>query len=143
MAESKFLYVTYIRTTPEKLWDALTRPEFTRQYWMGISHESDWTPGASWKLVNAEGKVFDAGEVVEIDPPRRLVLSWTNQFREELKAEGPSRATFELEPMETTVKLTVTHEIGVADSKFIQAVSGGWPMILSGLKSLLETGSAT
>ena len=137
-----FLYVTYIRTTPQTLWDALIEPEFTQLYWGGIRHDSDWKPGSSWGLVFPDGRVADAGEVLEIDPPRRLVISWRNEFRPELKAEGFSRATFELETTSPdVVKLTVTHQIDVDGSKFIQAVSTGWPSILSSLKSLLETGT--
>ena len=140
MSESRFVYVTYIRTTPEKLWRALTAPEFTRQYWAGTWQDCTWEKGASWKLMIPDGRVGDAGEVLEIDPPRRLVLSWRNHFKPELEAEGMSRATFELEQEDDMVKLTVIHEIGKPDSKFIEAVSGGWPLILASLKSLLETG---
>src|ERR1700733_3291514 len=140
MAKSEFVYVTYIRTTPEKLWDALTEPEFTRQYWFGVWHDCSWEKGARWQLKRGDGSVADAGEVVEIDRPRRLVLSWRNEFRPELKAEGAGRATIELEPVGDAVKLTITHEIERDGSKLIEAVSGGWPKILSSLKSLLETG---
>lgn len=142
MSESRFVYVTYIRTTPEKLWQALVEPEFNRQYWLSSWQESEWKPGASWKLMRADNTVTDSGEVLEIDPPRRLVLSWRNEFRPELRAEGYSRATFELEKQGESVKLTVTHEMDHGDSKFIGAVSGGWPVVLAGLKSLLETGKA-
>jgi uncharacterized protein YndB with AHSA1/START domain len=140
MANSKFVYVTYIRTTPQKLWEALTKPEFTRQYWFGVVHDCDWRPGSPWKLVFNDGRVADTGTVLEIDPPRRLVLSWRNEFIPEMKAEGETRATITLEPAGATVKLTVVHEMARDGSKFIEAVSNGWPMLLSGLKSLLETG---
>jgi uncharacterized protein YndB with AHSA1/START domain len=139
---SRFVYVTYIRTTAERLWEALTEPEFTRQYWMGTHQESEWTVGSSWKLYFEDGTLADSGEVVEIERPKRLVLSWRNEFRPELTEEGYSRATMELEPVGELVKLTVTHEMAVLKSKFIEAVSGGWPMLLSSLKSLLETGEA-
>lgn len=142
MSDDRFVYVTYIRTTPDKLWEALTTPEFTRRYWFGVSLESDWTVGASWKLVFEDGRIADAGEVLEIDPPRRLVLSWRHEWRPELHAEGFAKATFELDQQEELVKLTVVHEIDRQGSKLIEAVSGGWPMILSSLKSLLETGVA-
>src|SRR5271170_7453365 len=138
MAESEFVYVTYIRTTPEKLWRALTEPEFTRQFWFGITQESEWKPGASWCMKFSDGRIADAGEVVESEPPRRLVLKWRHEMRPELKAEGYSRMTYELEQQGDTVKFTVHHEIETPDSKFIKAVSGGWPMILSSLKSFLE-----
>jgi uncharacterized protein YndB with AHSA1/START domain len=139
-AQSTFIYVTYIRTSAEKLWSALTTPEFTKQYWFGVQMVSDWKPGASWKIQFPDGRVADTGEVLEIDPPRRLVLRWQNEFRPELKAEGPAKCVFELEPNGDVVKLTITHSSVRADSKLIVAVSGGWPKILSNLKSLLETG---
>jgi uncharacterized protein YndB with AHSA1/START domain len=105
-----------------------------------VHYDSDWKAGASWKLVFPDGRVADAGEILEIDPPRRLVLKWRNEFRPELKAEGYSRCTFELEPIDGTVRLSITHVMDREQSKFIEAVSGGWPRILSNLKSLLETG---
>ena len=137
----KFVYVTYIRTTAEKLWDALIKPEFTRAYWCETSQECDWKVGAPWRIMIPDGRVADSGEVLEIDPPRRLVLSWRNEFTD-MKAEGYSRAAFELEGAGTSVKLTVTHEIDRDGSKFIAAVSNGWPHILASLKSLLETGKS-
>lgn len=141
MNNDRFVYVTYIRTTAGKLWDALTQPEFTRQYWFGFWQDCEWTQGASWKLMFPDGRIADAGEVVEIDPPRRLVLKWRNEFRSEIREEGYSRATFVLEPEGNAMKLTVTHEIDRPESKLIQAVSGGWPLVLSSLKSLIETGT--
>jgi len=141
MARSTFVYVSYIRTTPEKLWSALTDAEFMKQYWFGMHCESEWTPGSSWKLVSGDGQIFDAGEIVEAEPPRRLVIRWENQ-KPELKAEGDSLCTMELEPSGTAVKLSITHSIEREPSKLIDAVSGGWPKIVSNLKSLLETGSA-
>lgn len=140
MTNSRFVYVTYIRTTAEKLWEALLKPEFTKQYW-GAVQESAWKAGAEWKMYLADGRLGDAGEVVEYDPPKRLVLKWRNEFRPELKAEGFSRATMELQPLDDMIKLTVIHEMDVPDSKLIGAVSNGWPKILASLKSLLETGT--
>ena len=141
MAGSSFIYVTFIKTSPKDLWTALISPEFTRKYWYGIHQESEWKPGADWKMVFPDGRIADAGEVVEYDPPKRLVLKWQNQFRPELKEEGYSRCVMELEPKDDVVKLTITHTIERENSKFIQAVSQGWPTILSNLKSLLETGN--
>ena len=143
-ARSTYVYVSYIRTTPEKLWAALTDPEFTRQYWFGMRAESAWTAGSSWTLVaSSDGAVWDAGEILEAAPPRRLVIRWAHQMKPELKAEGDSICTMEIEPGSTQVKLTITHSVEKEGSKLIEAVSGGWPQVISNLKSLLETGSAS
>ncbi len=140
MAESQFVHVIYIRTTVEKLWQALIDPEFTRQYWMATTQESEWKPGASWRIVFADGRIADSGEIIEIEPHRRLVLEWRHEIVPALTAEGYSRMTYEIEESGEAVKLTLTHTMDMSESKFIQAVSTGWPMILSSLKSLLETG---
>jgi uncharacterized protein YndB with AHSA1/START domain len=142
MAKSTFVYVTYIRTTPEKLWSALTDDaEFMKQYWFGVRCESGWTAGSPWKMVQPDGTVSDSGEIVEAEPPRRLVIRWQHQNKPELKVEGPSLCTMELEASGGAVKLSVTHTIEREPSKLIGAVSGGWPKVLSNLKSLLETGT--
>ncbi|MBB6484969.1 SRPBCC family protein [Rhizobium lusitanum] len=140
MTGSKFVYVTFICTSPEKLWSALTTPEFIRQYWFDMTHETDWKVGSPWKMLFPDGRVADLGEISEFDPPKRLAFKWRNEWRSDLKVEGWSRCILELEPADDAVKLTVTHTIDVENSKFIEAVSGGWPKILSNLKSLLETG---
>ena len=142
MNDSRFVYVTYIRTTPEKLWKALIDPEFTRRFWNETWQDCEWKPGATWRLMIPDGRVADAGEVVEIEPQRRLVLRWRNELMPELREEGYSRMTYEIEKKGESVKLTVIHEMERGGSKLIDAVSGGWPMILSSLKSLLETGQA-
>jgi uncharacterized protein YndB with AHSA1/START domain len=136
----RFVYVIYIRTTPEKVWDALTDPKLNKLYWFGAHMQSEWKQGAAWKIVLDDGRIADSGEIVEIEKPKKLVIKWRNEFMPEIKAEGWARCTIELEPVADSVKLTVLHEIDKDGSKFIQAVSGGWPKILSGLKSLLETG---
>ena len=141
MARSTFVYVTYIRTTPERLWSALTDAEFIKQYWFGMRCECEWTAGSPWQLISAQGQVFDDGEIVEAEPPRRLVIRWRHQNKPELKAEGDSFCTMELEQSGTAVKLSITHTIERDPSKLITAVSGGWPKVISNLKSLLETGS--
>ena len=142
MARSTFLYVTYIRTTPERLWAALTDDaEFMKQYWFGIHCESRWTAGSPWRMVTGDGQITDAGEIVEAEAPRRLVIRWQNQIKPELKDEGLSLCAIELEPNGTAVKLSITHTIEREPSKFIAAVSGGWPKVISNLKSLLESGS--
>jgi uncharacterized protein YndB with AHSA1/START domain len=137
MAKSTFVYVTYIRTTPDNLWSALTDVECIKQYWFGVQCESQWTAGSSWKLVYPDGCNTDAGVLVEAEPPRRLVIRWQHQDKPELKAEGESHCTMELGPSGPAVKLTIERE----PSNFIAAVSGAWPMVISNLKSLLETGS--
>ena len=142
MAQSTFVYVTYIRTTPERLWSALTGVELMKQYWFGVHCESQWKAGSSWKMMYPDGRITDAGEIVEAEPPRRLVIRWQHQNKPELKAEGESHCTLELEPSGPAVKLSIIHTIGREPSKFIAAVSGAWPMVISNLKSLLETGSA-
>ena len=142
MARATFVYVTYIRTTPERLWSALTDDvEFMKQYWFGVHCESQWTAGSSWKMVSGDGQITDAGKIVETEPPRRLVIRWRHQKKPELNAEGESQCTMELEPVGTAVRLSITHTIDCKPSKFIEAVSGGWPKIISNLKSLLETGT--
>lgn len=141
MSRSTFVYVSYIRTTQDKLWAALTDAEFMKQYWLGHHCESEWVAGSAWKMVSSKGAITDAGQIVESDPPRRLVIRWTHQQNPELAAEGASSCTMELAPAGAAVKLSITHTIEREPSKLITAVSGGWPMILSNLKSLLETGS--
>jgi uncharacterized protein YndB with AHSA1/START domain len=141
MGKSTFVYVTYIRTTPQKLWSALTDAECMKKYWFGVHGESEWTGGSSWKLVYGDGRITDAGEIVRAERPRRLVIRWQQQDKPELKAEGESHCTMELEPSGPAVRFSITHTIERENSKFITAVAGGWPMVISNLKSLLETGS--
>ena len=138
---SSFVYVTYIRTTPDRLWSALTSQEFAQQYWRGAYPLAEWRVGGSWKLVFPDGRTADAGEIVAFEPGKRLGIRWRNEFKPELKAEGWSLCTMEIETVDEAVKLVVTHSMEREGSKFIDAVSSGWPQILSNLKSLLETGS--
>ena len=142
MADAKFVYSIVIRTTPEKLWDALTKPEFTRQYWCEIVHETTWEPGAPWLLRLPDGRVGDSGQIVEIEKPRKIVFKWRNEFVPAMRTEGYSRCTIELEPVGDAVKLTIVHEADAKDANLIEGVSQGWPSLLSSLKSLLETGEA-
>jgi uncharacterized protein YndB with AHSA1/START domain len=137
---SRFVYATYIRTTPEKLWAALTKAEFIKEYWFGVNLETDWKVGSPWRMVHADGLVTDEGEVAECDPPCRLALRWRHKWKPELAADGEAFCVIELEPVEGAVKLTINHTVARKDSKLIEAVGGGWPRILSNLKSLLETG---
>jgi len=141
MAESsRFVYVTYVRTTPEKLWQALFDPEFTRRYFYETWQECEWKQGASWRMMHPDGRALNTGKVLEIEPHRRLVLSWRHERPPELHEEGFSRCTFELEEKGSSVKLTIIHEIDKPESKLIQSVSNGWPLFLASLKSMLETG---
>ena len=98
---SHFVYVTFIRTTPAKLWAALTDPQFIRQYWFDTTVECGWKKGSPWKMARPDGSLTDTGEILEIDPPRRMVIRWQNEWKPELKAEGPSRWTGELAPGHT------------------------------------------
>ena len=139
MPKPEFIYVTYIETTPEKLWHALTDGNFTERYWFGIRLRSDWKVGSSFEMVRSDGTVCDAGKVVEVDPPRRLAYTFIS-LSDKYKNEFPALATFVIEPYGKLVKLTLTHEGFAEGSKFYNGVSKGWPAILSGLKSLLETG---
>jgi uncharacterized protein YndB with AHSA1/START domain len=137
------------------VWAALTDPQTIRKYWFGIGAESDFKTGSPWALKFDDGRTADTGEILEADPPRRLVIGrWQNQFKPELKAAGPSRCTIEIELVDyysryaertvhagKAVKLTITHEAETeAGAPLIEAVSGGWPKVISNLKSLLETG---
>ena len=141
MARSTFVYVTYIRTTQERLWTALTSDsEFMKQYWFGVHCESQWVPGSPWTMFNVDGGILDTGEIVEADPPRRLVIRWRNAHKPELIEEGESLCTIEIEPSGTAIRLSITHTIERDPSKFIAAVSGGWPKVVSNLKSLIESG---
>ncbi|MGE0242219.1 MAG: SRPBCC domain-containing protein, partial [Parvibaculaceae bacterium] len=110
MSKPVYVYVTYIRTTAEKLWQALIDPAFTRQYWVGAHLESDWQKGSDWKIVFADGRVADTGEIIEIEPMKRLVIRWRNEFVPELKAQGHSRCTIALEADGEVMKLTIRHE---------------------------------
>jgi uncharacterized protein YndB with AHSA1/START domain len=138
---NQFVYVTYIRTTPERLWSALTDSDFAQKYWLGARPEAEWKAGGTWKLTFPDGRLADSGKIIEFEPPKRLTIRWRNEWKPEFKAEGWSRCTMALEPHGETVKLTVTHSMEEHGPKFIGAVSSGWPQILSNLKSLLETGA--
>lgn len=135
----KCIHSTSIQTTPEKLWEALTIPDITREYWFGYQLEANWTVGSMWKLKAPDGTVHAAGEIIEIDPLHRIVLSWRDEIRPELTAEGYSRCTIDLEQHGDVVKLTITHSIEHSNSKLITLVATSWPKVTSNLKSFLET----
>lgn len=141
MSKPEFVYTTYIETTPEKLWEALTSSEFSKRYWFGTEVRSDWNVGSPFALVT-DGKTSDTGEILEADRPRRLSYTFKHELFEEMRNEPATKVVFTLEPYGNIVKLTVTHEGFMEGSKLLGAVSNGWPAILSGLKSLLETGHA-
>ncbi len=141
MSKPCFVYVTYIAAEPEKVWQALTSKDISARYWFGYNVNSDWKPDAPFALKNSEGKTTDEGVILECDPPRRLSYSWHPQY-EEFRNERPSRVTFVIEPLPGQVRLTVTHEDFDEGSKVFESISDGWPMVLSSLKSWLETGAA-
>lgn len=136
-----FVYTTYIVSTPEKVFEAITRPELARRYW---AHEnvSDWKPGSSWQHVRAndERTVELVGEVVESTPPARLVITWANASQA-ADPDSYSRVTFDIVEYDNMVRLTVTHDELEAGSGMASGVTKGWPAVLSSLKSFLETGS--
>ena len=135
-----FVYVTFIRSTAEKVFEALTRPEMTRRYW-AHDNVSDWKPGSKWAHVNNDDQktVHVIGKVVENVPPRRLVFTWAAPENEG-NPDKYSRVTFELQQQADFVKLTCTHDELEPDSAMLKGVSSGWPLVLSSLKTLLETG---
>jgi uncharacterized protein YndB with AHSA1/START domain len=137
----EFIYVTYIRTTPEKLWEALTSSEFSRRYWFDTELRSDFKVGSPFALVTG-GTVTDTGEILEADRPRRLSYTFKHELDDGMRKEGPTRVVFTLEPHGALVKLTLTHENFAPGSKLLDGISKGWPAILSNLKSLLESGDA-
>jgi uncharacterized protein YndB with AHSA1/START domain len=139
MSKPEFVYMTYIETTPEKLWEALTNSEFTKRYWFNTEVKSDWKVGSPFALV-MNGTTTDVGEILEADRPRRLAYTFRHQLDEEMRKEPPTKVVFTIEPHGSLVKLTVTHEGFVEGSKLLDGISKGWPAILSGLKTLLETG---
>jgi uncharacterized protein YndB with AHSA1/START domain len=136
----EFIYITYIETTPEKLWQALTSSEFSRRYWWDTSVVSDWKIGSPFSLV-LNGRTTDVGEILEADRPRRLSYTFRHILNEAAKKERPSRVTLVLEPYGKLVKLTLTHEDFAEESVVVDGISKGWPAIMSSLKSLLETGT--
>jgi len=139
MAERpEYVYVTYIESTPERVWNALTDADLTAEYW-GHSNVSDWQPGSPWehRRVDGSGIADVAGTVLESMPPRRLAMTFDAPGA--APPQGPSRVTFDIEPYHEIVRLTVTHE-NLADESALEAISAGWPAVFANLKSLLETG---
>lgn len=137
--EMEKVFEIYIRTSPERLWEAITDPEIRRHYNFGVGVDSDWTPGSRLEMASpkADGPLGE-GEVLEVDPPRRLVHTLRALWGEDVRAEGTSRVTWEIEPVADSCRLTVTHDQMREGAD--EQLYGGWPMILSGLKTWLETG---
>jgi uncharacterized protein YndB with AHSA1/START domain/DNA-binding transcriptional ArsR family regulator len=156
MGRPEFVYVTYIRTTPERLWQALTDPDFTTRYW-GRTYDTDWEKGSGYGMTQHGVRVDDPQQVIlEADPPRRLsytwhgispqlarAVGWSDEFIVVASAEPRSKVTFEIDPEDDgTVRLTVIHDGFEEGSPMFESISGGWPRVLANLKSLLETGEA-
>jgi uncharacterized protein YndB with AHSA1/START domain len=138
MSKPEFVYTTYIETTAEKLWHALTDGDFTERYWFGHRVASDWKAGSSYRFAK-QGAPTIEGKVLVVDPPKRLAYSW-DSCSPEAQRERTSRVTFDLEPRGKVIKLTVTHDELDERGVTLRNISGGWPMVLSSLKSLLENG---
>jgi uncharacterized protein YndB with AHSA1/START domain len=132
------VFEIYIKTTPERLWKAITDPELRAKYSFGVSVRSEWTEGSSYGATHSSGFPISEGENLEVDPPRRLVQSFRALWSDDVKAQGTSRVTWEIEPVGTSCRLTVIADQLPEDAN--PELYGGWPMILSGLKTLLETG---
>jgi DNA-binding transcriptional ArsR family regulator/uncharacterized protein YndB with AHSA1/START domain len=132
------VFEIYIKTTPERLWEAITNSEMRQKYNFGVGVESDWTTGSSYQGVHPRGGPIAEGKNLDVDPPRRLVQSFNALWSDDVKAEATSRVMWEIEPVGDSCKLTVTHS-ELRESVNAQ-IYGGWPQILSGLKTLLETG---
>lgn len=140
--KTRFVYVTYVLSTPEKVFEAITKPEIARRYW-GHENVSDWQPGSEWQHVRADAErtVQLIGKVVEVMPPSRLVITWANASQT-ADPESHSRVTFDIAEYDDMVRLTVTHDELEAGSGMEQGITKGWPLVLSSLKSYLETGRA-
>lgn len=139
MSKPQFVYVTYIASTPEKVWEALTKPDMTEKYWFGYRVTSDGKPGDYMTAVDPAGKQAHHDPILESDPPRRLVYGWQPLYKD-LPKERPSRVTFELTPFKGQTRLTVVHDEFDEGSKIFEMISKGWPAVLSSMKSFLETG---
>jgi uncharacterized protein YndB with AHSA1/START domain len=140
IGSSAFTYVSYIRATPETVWAAFLDPKMQSRAWMGHTLESDWRVGSAWRMVSMDGRIANSGEVLEIDSPGRMVLSYRSDHVPEWRSEGYSRAVFELDSLGDATRFTVTHTIDRLDSKLIAAASVSWPLVFSDIKSLIETG---
>ncbi len=139
MSKPRFVYVTYIASTPAKVWEALTNPDISEKYWFGYRVTADGKAGDYMTAVSPAGKQAHRDPIIESDPPRRLVYGWKPLYKD-MPNERPSRVTFELEPFKDQTRLTVTHDEFDEDSKIFEMIRKGWPAVLSSMKSFLETG---
>jgi uncharacterized protein YndB with AHSA1/START domain len=137
--QPQFVYVIYIASSPDKIWRALTDPDMTERYWLGNRIESGWKPGSPVTLKRAKPKVVVSGVLLACEPQRLLSYSFHPEH-DGLEKEKPSRVTFEIEKQGDQVKLTLTHDEFEPGSKVFEGISRGWPLTMSSLKSLLETG---
>ena len=140
LSTPRHVYEVYIRTTPEKLWEAITNPEFTRRYFYGTSVQSDWKPGSPIRYHEADGKQTLDGRILEVSPPTRLVHTFVMVHETETRKDRPSRVTWEIQKLGETCKLTLVHDDFDGETATFKAVASGWNPILSGIKTLLETG---
>jgi DNA-binding transcriptional ArsR family regulator/uncharacterized protein YndB with AHSA1/START domain len=140
VSSPKHVYEAYIRTTPEKLWQAITDPGFTSRYFYGMFVESNWKPGSALAYREDNGRAMLEGQVLDVDAPRRLVHTFASMYDESTKGDRPSRVTWEIEPMGDVCKLTLVHDDFDGETATYRSVGSGWNPILSGLKTLLETG---
>jgi uncharacterized protein YndB with AHSA1/START domain len=139
MSKPTFVYVTYIAAPPERVWEALTKPDISENYWFGYRVKADGKAGERMIAVDPAGKKAHDDPILESDPPRRLVYAWQPLYKD-MQGERPSRVTFELEPFKGQTRLTVVHDEFDEGSKIFDMISKGWPAVLSSLKSFLETG---
>jgi uncharacterized protein YndB with AHSA1/START domain/DNA-binding transcriptional ArsR family regulator len=139
MSAPKHVYEVYIRTTPERLWQAITDPAMTSIYYFNSHIQSDFTPGSPFAMRQADGRLDIDGEILEADPPNKLVQTFNIRWDPEI-TDPPSRVTWEITPMGDTCRLSLTHDGFASETRTFSEVGGGWPLILSSLKSLLETG---
>ena len=141
-AQATQVYSVFIRATPEQVWDAITKPEFTQKYFYGSVIDSTWKPGAKYCGFSSDrSEQYVDGEIIEANPPSKLVTTWRALYQPELAAEPYSRVTWELEPAgDGVTQLTIVHDELDASPKTAESVAGGWSFVLSGMKTLLETG---
>jgi uncharacterized protein YndB with AHSA1/START domain/DNA-binding transcriptional ArsR family regulator len=134
------LFQIYVRCSPEQLWEGITSPDFTRRYFYGTAVQSTWEPGAAFTYLGPDGSTAVEGEVVSAEPPLRLVQTWRVMYDPAAAEEAPTRVTWEIEQMGETCRLTLTHDQFPDGSVVFEGVGEGWPMLLSSLKTLIETG---